>query len=279
LVRDRGITLRRVPFSPETGLLDLEGLDRLLTPRTRLVAIGAASNALGTINDVARIAQAAKSVGALVFVDAVHYTPHRLVDVTALGADFLACSAYKFYGPHVGMLYGRRGFIEGLDVPKLAPAPATAPERLETGTQNHEGIAGAGATVNWLASLVGLQGSRRERLAVLYRAAHERELDLFRELWDGLGAIPGVTRYGPPPGGPRTGTVSFVVREIPSRTVAERLATDGLFVSNGDFYASTVAERLGHARDGLVRVGLSLYSTRDEVRRLLEAVDTVSGKR
>ena len=179
----------------------------------------------------------------------------------------------------MGILYGRRDRTGGLDVPKLAPAPEAAPERLETGTQNHEGIAGVSATVDWLASLGGAQGTRRERLAAMHRGAHEHEVALFRELWDGLGAIPGVTRFGPPPGQPRTGTVSFVVKGVPSRSVAERLATDGLFVSNGDFYATTVVERLGHARDGLVRVGLSIYSTQEEVRRLLASLAALAGGR
>ena len=155
LARERGVTLRSVPLVLATGELDWAALERLLSPRTRLVAIGAASNALGTINDVTRACALARAAGALTFVDAVHYAPHVLVDVRAIGCDFLACSAYKFYGPHVGILYGRRDRLEALDVPKLAPAPETAPERLETGTLNHEGIVGAGAAVEFLASLAG----------------------------------------------------------------------------------------------------------------------------
>ena len=154
---------------PETGQLDWDDLDRCLTDhRDRLLAIGAASNALGTINDVARAVAMAHEAEALTFVDAVHSAPHQLVDVQALGCDFLACSAYKFYGPHVGVLYGKRERLEALDVPKLAPAPDTAPERLETGTQNHEGIVGAAAAVDYLASLAGhpdgIAPTRRARL-------------------------------------------------------------------------------------------------------------------
>ncbi len=178
VARERGVTLKVVPFRPETGELDWEALGRAIGPKTRLVAIGAASNALGTITDVARAREMARGVGALVFVDAVHFAPHRLVDVRALGCDFLACSAYKFYGPHVGVLYGRRDRMKSLDVPKLEPAPETVPERLETGTLNHEGIAGAGAAVEWLASLAE-GGTRRERLARLYATQHEREVSLF----------------------------------------------------------------------------------------------------
>lgn len=272
LARERGITLRSIPFRPETGELDLGELERVLSNRTRLVAIGAASNALGTINDVAQVREMARQAGALIFVDAVHLTPHRRIDVQAMGCDFLACSAYKFYGPHIGLLFGRKDRMRSLDLPKLEPAPDNVPDRFETGTQNHEGIAGVLATVDWLASLADGGTSRADRLQRVYAAMHQREAPLFEQLWDGLGAIPSVTRYGPPPGRPRTGTMSFVVDGVPSREVAARLAEKGLFVSNGDFYATTVVERLGHAKDGMVRVGLSIYSTSEEVERVVEAV-------
>jgi selenocysteine lyase/cysteine desulfurase len=201
-----------------------------------------------------------------------------LVDVRALGCDFLACSAYKFYGPHVGIVYGRRDRLRGLDVPKLEPAPDQPPERLETGTQNHEGIAGTGAAVEWLASLAPVGGSRRERLAATYAALQEREMALFGRLWNGLGAIRGITRFGPAPSRPRTGTVSLSVAGVSSREVAERLATTGLFVSNGDFYATTVVQRLGYGREGLLRIGLSCYSTLEEVDRVLEGLAGIAAK-
>jgi cysteine desulfurase family protein (TIGR01976 family) len=277
VARERGVTLKVVPFRPETGELDWEALGRAIGPRTRLLAIGAASNALGTITDVAKARELARGVGALVFVDAVHFAPHRLVDVRALGCDFLACSAYKFYGTHVGVLYGRRDRMRALDVPKLEPAPETVPERLETGTLNHEGIAGAGAAVAWLASLTD-GGSRRERLARVYGAQHEREVALFSRLWDGLGTIKGVMRYGPPPARPRTGTVSLSIAGVHASDAAAALATDGLFASSGDFYASTVVERLGFAREGLLRIGLSIYSTAAEVERMLAGVERVAGR-
>ena len=278
VARERGVTLKVVPFRPETGELDWEALGRAIGPKTRLVAIGAASNALGTITDVARAREMARGVGALVFVDAVHFAPHRLVDVRALGCDFLACSAYKFYGPHVGVLYGRRDRMKSLDVPKLEPAPETVPERLETGTLNHEGIAGAGAAVEWLASLAE-GGTRRERLARLYATQHEREVSLFSRLWDGLGSIKGVTRYGPPPTRPRTGTVSVSITGVSSHDAAVALATEGVFASNGDFYATTVVERLGFAREGLLRIGLSIYSTAGEVDRALAGVERIAAGR
>jgi cysteine desulfurase family protein (TIGR01976 family) len=275
LARERGVTLRSVPVVPETGELDWAALERLLSPRTRLLAIGAASNALGTINDVTRACALARGVGALSFVDAVHYAPHALVDVQAIGCDFLACSAYKFYGPHVGILYGRRERLEALDAPKLAPAPDTAPERLETGTLNHEGIVGAGAAVEFLASLAGgatRGGTRRDRLGRTLAALHERGQELVARLWRGLEGLERVRLYGPPPGRPRTPTVAFTVQGRTTDDVATALAEDGVFVSNGDFYATTVVERLGLSASGLVRAGCACYSTTDEVDRLVEGV-------
>ena len=171
LERERGVTILQVKMVPETGQLDWDDLDRCLNDhRCRLLAIGAASNALGTINDIPRAVAMAREAEALTFVNAVHFAPHQLVDVQDWGCDFLACSAYKFYGPHVGVLYGKRERLEALEVPKLAPAPDHVPDRLETGTQNHEGIVGAAAAVDYLASLAGEPAggdprSRRERLA------------------------------------------------------------------------------------------------------------------
>jgi cysteine desulfurase family protein (TIGR01976 family) len=276
LERERGVVVRAVRMVPETGQLDPEDLQRAIGPRTRLLAIGAASNALGTINDVRRAADHAHAHGALVFVDAVHYAPHALVDGPALGADFLACSAYKFYGPHVGVLWGRRALIESLDVPKLRPAPEDAPGRLETGTLSHEGIVGAGAAVDFLAGLSSGTGTRRERLAESLGALHRRGQELLLRLWQGLGEIDGVRLYGPPPDAARTPTVSFVVRGYDSERVAEALAARAVYVSHGDFYATTVAERLGHAQDGLVRAGCAAYTTAEEVDRLIDGVRSLS---
>jgi cysteine desulfurase family protein (TIGR01976 family) len=271
VARERGLTIRAVRFRPLTGQLDLDDLARAIGPRTRLVAIGAASNALGTVNDVPHAARLARAAGALLFVDAVHYAAHALVDVAQLGADFLACSAYKFYGPHVGVLWGRQELVEALDAPKLEPAPESAPDRLETGTLDHEGIVGAGAAVDFLASLA--QGeSRRARLARALGALHERGQDLVERLWSGLRGIDGVTLYGPPPTSPRTPTVSFTVAGRSSEEVARFLADRAVFVSNGDFYATTVVRRLGHAEDGLVRSGCACYTTATEVDRLVDGV-------
>jgi cysteine desulfurase family protein (TIGR01976 family) len=271
LARERGVTLRTVRMIPETGQLDWEHLENCIGRRTRLVAIGAASNALGTINNVARAARLAHDVGARIFVDAVHYAPHELVDVQAIGCDYLACSAYKFHGPHIGVLFVRESLLSALDVPKLAPAPDHAPERLETGTQNHEAIAGAAAAVDFLASL-GAGSTRRARLQHAFAALHEHGASLFRRLWSGLCSIDGVKLYGSPPGTQRTPTLSFTVRGIPSREVARRLADSGVFVSHGDFYATTVVERLGESRNGLVRAGCACYTTEAEVDRLVSGV-------
>ena len=275
LEKERGVTLRMARADVATGRLDWADLERCIGPRTRLLAIGAASNALGTITDVAAAARLAHAVGALVFVDAVHYAPHALVDVRAMDCDFLACSAYKLYGPHVGILYGRRELIAALDVPRLLPAPDDPPDRLETGTLNHEGIVGTAAAIDFLASLGGESGTRRERLARAYGDATTRKTPHLSRLWDGLGAIPGVTLYGPPPGSARTPTVAFTVKGRASVDVARALADRALFVSNGDFYASTIVERLGHAADGMVRVGCAMYTTSDEVERLVEGVAQV----
>ena len=271
LERDRGVTIRTVRFLPAEGRLDDDDLRRALGPRTRLLAIGAASNAIGTINDVRRAGELAHAVGALVFVDAVHYAPHAFVDVVELGCDFLACSAYKFYGPHVGVLYGRHDLLARLPVPKLRPASDAAPERLETGTLNHEGVVGTAAAVDFLASL-GSGDGRRARLRSAMGALHARGEELLARMWEGLGAIPGVTLHGRPPGTPRTPTVAFTVAGHSSTAVAVALAERGVFVSNGDFYAMTAVDRLGHAQDGVVRAGCACYTTAEEVDRLVEGV-------
>lgn len=275
LVQERGITIRLVDFDPVSGELDMEDLARSINSRTKLVAIGAASNALGTINDVPQITGLAHAAGALAFVDAVHYAAQGLMDVRGWGCDLAVCSAYKLYGPHIGVLYGRRDLLAELDVPKVDPAPDEPPERIETGTQNHEGIAGAAAAVDFLASLAPVKrgkGTRRARLESAFAMLHREGEALVTRLWDGLAAIPSVKLYGPRPGRPRTPTVVFTVRDLAARAVAEQLARAAVFVSHGDFYASTVIERLGVTERGLVRAGCACYTTPDDVDRLIDAV-------
>jgi cysteine desulfurase family protein (TIGR01976 family) len=278
LERDRGVAVRMVPMLPESGQLDWEALGQAISRKPRLLAIGAASNALGTITDVARAATMARDAGTLTFVDAVHYAPHRLVDVRALGCDFLACSAYKFYGPHVGVLYGRSERLAVVDVPKLEAAPETAPERLETGTLNHEGIAGVAASVAFLASLAD-EGGCRERLRAAYAELHRRGQTLLEQLVYGLNTIRGVRVYGAPASAPRTPTVAFTVGDRPADSVADALAEEAVFVSTGDFYATTVVKRYGLGpKGGLVRAGCAAYTTADEVERLVEGVARLAGR-
>jgi len=275
MARDRGLTLRTVRMVVETGQLDWDDFDSQLSDKTKLVAIGAASNALGTVNDVQRAIGMAHEIGALVFVDAVHFAPHRLPDVRALQCDFLACSAYKFNGPHVGILYGRGDLIQSMDLPKLRPAHDTGPERCETGTLNHEGIVGAAAAIDFLASLSASGSTRRERLIATYDELHNRGSALTEAMWDGLSAIDGVRVYGPPPDMERTPTIAFTIDGMNSREVASQLSDKGVFVSNGDFYAATVVERLGLTDSGLVRAGAAIYTTPEEVARLVDGVRSI----
>ena len=275
LARERDLRLRTARMIPETGQLDWEEFKGLLNDRTKLVALGAASNALGTINDVSSAAKLAHHAGALVFIDAVHYAPHALIDVRFLDCDFLACSAYKFNGPHVGILFGKRDLLEAIDFPKLRPADDHAPEKAETGTLNHEGIVGAAAAVDFLASLSSFGETRRQRLGLVFEELHARGARLAKTLWGLLSTIEGVQLYGPPPGLPRTPTVSFTINGVASSEVARRLAALGVFVSHGDFYASTVVERLGLSGEGLVRAGCAIYTTSEEIWRLVEGVRSI----
>jgi cysteine desulfurase family protein (TIGR01976 family) len=275
---ERGVTVRVVPFDPLSGELDWGAFDTLVGSRTRLVAIGAASNALGTISDVTRACRTAREHGALSFVDAVHYAPHALVDVEAIGCDFLACSPYKFYGPHQGVLWGRAELLAEVPVPKVVPAPDTAPERLETGTLSHEGMVGSAAAVAFLAGIAPGRRSLRVALGDAMAELHRRGQALFERLWSGLGEVPAVTRYGPPPGRPRTPTLGFTVRGHPAEAVARHLVTRGLFCSHGDFYAASVVERLGVAEAGLVRAGIVCHTTATEIDRLVAGVAELAGR-
>jgi cysteine desulfurase family protein (TIGR01976 family) len=275
MAEDRGMTVHVVPFSAETFTLDLDALERALSPRTRLVAVGAASNAIGTVNPVQQVAALAHQAGALCFVDAVHYAPHRLPDVQAFGCDFLACSAYKFFGPHVGILWGRAEHLERLTPYKVPPASNVAPERWETGTLNHEGIAGTAAAVEWIASLdpEGPADDLRASLERAYRAMDHHETRLFALLHQGLSEIAGVRVYGPPAGGMRTPTAGFTIPGVSPDEAARRLGAEGVFVWNGDFYATTVCDVLGLSDcGGLIRAGIAPYTSEDDVQRLVAGV-------
>lgn len=275
LANERGLTIRSVPFDSQSGELIWPEVERAITTKTRLVAIGAASNALGTISPIRDVARLAHARGGLCFVDAVHYAAHCSIDVKEMECDFLVCSPYKFYGPHAGVLFARADIMGDLDVPKVAPASDEIPERVETGTQNHEGIVGAGAAVDFLASLTP-GANRRERLVRTMAGLHARGETLFDQLWSGLSSIKGVRCYGPPPGRPRTPTVSFTVSGAPSADVARALAQDAVFASNGNFYATTVIERLGQSQAGFVRAGCACYTTDEEVDRLVQSVRRIA---
>lgn len=285
---ERGVTLRFAQMDPETGQLDWNDFERQLTRKTKVVSFGAGCNALGTVNDYRRAVAMAHSAGALALVDAVHYAPYFLCDVKATACDFLTCSAYKFYGPHVSVFYGKKDLLESIDFPKLQPAPDTAPERVEMGTQSHEGIAGAAAAVDFYASLAGGTGvppvdlaqdaraTRRELLQSAFAGLRAHSAPQVKRLWEELSKINGVRLYGPPPDVERTPTVSFIVKDVSSTEVARRLAERGLFASHGDFYAQTVIERLGLAPEGLVRVGCACYTSDEEIERLIEAVREIA---
>jgi cysteine desulfurase family protein (TIGR01976 family) len=279
---DRALRVRSVGIERSDCTLDLDELDRLINPRTRLVAVGWASNAVGTINPIAEIARRAHDVGALVYVDAVHYAPHVAMDVAAAGADFVVCSTYKFFGPHAGVLYGRAELLERLPSYKIRPAR----HRFETGTANFEGIAGALAAVDYIAELGRTYGGatlaegRRGAIVAGMRAIRDYEMPLYERLASGLESIEGVRLYGITDHArfdERTPTAALTIGGIDPRAVAEALAREGIAVWDGDFYATGVIERLGLARGGgLVRIGLMHYNTPAEVDRLLDMLSSIA---
>src|SRR3954469_19622338 len=286
LARDLGMIVRWLDFDPESGRLRLDQLPGLLGPRTRLVAIGGASNALGTVNDVAAIVRAVRaSSDALVYVDAVQSVPHLATDVRALGCDFLACSPYKFFGPHQGVLWGRRELLEGLEVYKLRPSPDwPAAVRFETGTPSFEGQAGTIGAVEhiaWIGETWGGEawgseggGTRRERIVAGMEAvaAHERELGA--RFLAGLQRLPRLRLFGPPETEGRVPTFALTVEGLTARQAAERLAEQNIFAWSGNFYAREAVTRLGlDAAGGLLRVGFCQYSSAGEVDGLLEALE------
>ncbi len=275
LARERGFIIRSVKFNPDNGQLDLDHLQRLISERTRLIAVSGASNALGTINDLKTITTLARESRILSYVDGVHYAPHVLCDVQDLGCDFFACSPYKFYGPHAGVLYGNYELLERMNVPRLKPAGSNAPERLETGTLSHEAIAGSAAAVDFLASLTHTP-SRRTALASTYHTLHQRSQRRFTRLWEGLCNLDGVLCYGPLPSQSRTATLSFTVQGWTSEEACRQLSQNGLFLSHGDFYATTTVETLGV--EGLIRAGIACYTSDEEVDRLIAAVANLKGK-
>jgi cysteine desulfurase family protein (TIGR01976 family) len=284
VARERGLMLRTVDIRSDDCTLALDDLDRKITDRTRVVAVGLASNAVGTINPVPEIARRAHAVGALVYVDAVHYAPHGPIDVAALDADMLACSVYKFFGPHVGVLWGRADLFARLPVYGVRPAH----DPWETGTQNHEGIAGALAALDYLTDVGVTQGEARGddragalRAAMTAIAAYERSLS--DRLLRGLAGIEGLRIWGiadPTRVVERVPTVAVTLHGWTPDEVARELASRGIFVWSGHFYAQALIERLGLAASGgVVRLGFAHYNTRDEVDRLLDELRDLSTAR
>lgn len=277
--RDAGATVQCVAIRTADCTLDLDDLKRKLSSRTKLVAVCCASNAVGTVPPFREVIELAHEAGALVFLDAVHYAPHLGMDVEAWGCDFVACSAYKFFGPHVGILWGKREHLERLPAYKLRSPPESLPDRWMTGTQNHEGLAGTHAAVEYLADLgrraAPEASSRRNALVAAYEVIGAYERELAEMLIAALNDIPSVKVWGitdPKRSEERAPTVSFTHERLSPRQVAAALAERGIFVWNGNYYALPLTEALGLEPEGMVRVGLLHYNTADEVRRLVEAL-------
>jgi cysteine desulfurase family protein (TIGR01976 family) len=276
-LEEKGVAIRQVDIREEDCTLDMDDLKRKVSTRTKLVAVGYASNMVGTINPVAEITKLAHAAGALMFVDAVHYAPHGLIDVKALDCDFLVCSPYKFFGPHMGTLYGKRALLEKFRPYKVRPATNTSPECWETGTQVQELIAGIGAAVDYIADLgchcEPSMKSRREALQAAYRATHQYETGLLSRLIAGLQSIPGVRIFGITDTrrfDERCSTLSFRLGDHNPTEIAAFLGERGIFTWDGNFYALNLSERLGvEKHGGVLRVGLVHYNTAEEVDRLL----------
>ena len=273
----RGAKVRTADVKPADCTLDMFDLQAKIRRSTRLVAVGYAANAVGTINDVAEVVRLAHGVGAMAFIDAVHFAPHGLIDVRALDCDFMACSSYKFFGPHMGVMYGKREHLQRLRPFKLRACTEELPDRWESGTQNHEGMAGVIAAVEYLADLGRHHApevhTRREALAAAYDAIVQYEGELAERLINGLLEIPGLTFYGikdPEKFNQRTPTVAIRMEGYTPRELAEHLGKRGIFTWDGNYYAVDLAERLGVQQSGgMLRIGLAHYNTAEEVDRLL----------
>src|SRR6516164_9596208 len=286
VLEEEGVVIRQVDICEEDCTLDLDDLKHKLNNKTKLVAVGYASNAVGTINPVAEITGLAHAVGALVYIDAVHYAPHGSIDVQALDCDFLVCSPYKFFGPHMGALYGKREHLERLRPYKVRPCTEQVPDRWESGTQVHELIAGIGAAVEYLAG-VGWHydptaKTRREALAVAYCTTVPYERRLILRLIEGLQTIPSVRIYGitdPKRFDQRCSTLSLRIADHHPKSIVKFLGERGIFTWDGNYYALNLTERLGvESKGGLLRIGLVQYNTMEEVGRLLAALQECVSK-
>lgn len=277
IAADRGAVVNEVDFDPLSGILDPAEVAAAIDQDTVLVAVTAASNALGSVTDLEPVIAAAHRVGALVYVDAVHFAPHRLLDVHRSGADFVAVSAYKFFGPHLAMVYGRRDRLDASIPYKVGPAPDAAPDRWETGTQSFEALAGITAVVDYLASL-GTGHGRRERLESAFGAIREHEGRLSEQFLTGLSEMPGVALHGPGLGvGDRVSTFAVTVEGHDPAAVSRTLGAQGIYTWHGHYYADGVMQRLGLADSGgAVRIGFVHYTVPEEVDRVLEALRSLA---
>ena len=285
-LEEKGVVVRQVDIREADCTLDLDDLKRKINARTKLVAVGYASNAVGTINPVAEVTKLAHAAGALAFIDAVHYAPHGLIDVRALDCDFLVSSPYKWFGPHMGTLYGKREHLLRFRPYKVRPAPDSLPDRWETGTQVQELIAGIGAAVDYLAEL-GMRcepraKDRRSALAAAYRATRQHEMALLSRLIEGLLKIPGLQFFGisdPKRFNDRCSTVSIRLANHAPTEIASYLGDRGIFTWDGNYYALNLTERLGvESKGGLLRIGLVHYNTPNEVERLLAALRELASR-
>ncbi|MCL1973319.1 MAG: cysteine desulfurase-like protein [Bacteroidetes bacterium] len=273
---DKGVKVKYIPLNTKTLTLELEALPELITSKTRLVAVGMASNCVGTITDVKTVAAQAQKVGALVAVDAVHAIPHLYVDMQDLGVDMLFSSAYKFFAAHVGMAVIRKELFEGLQVYKVVPAPDYIPDRLEIGTQNHEGIPAVSAAIQFIAGL-GMGNTLIEQLKSGYKAIEEYENSLAETIRRAMSKINGIKLYQAGDSVPKTPTIAFCAEGITPRDFCVRMCEEqSVFIAEGDFYARILAEKLGIHRSGsFIRAGLAPYNTTEEVQRFLDGVCSI----
>ncbi|HUP66281.1 MAG TPA: cysteine desulfurase-like protein [Thermoanaerobaculia bacterium] len=277
MLEERGAVIREIPLRHD-GTLDTSPIESIIGRKTRLVAMGWASNALGTVNDLTTARTLSRDAGAWLLVDAVHYAPHFPIDVQTLDPDFLLCSAYKFYGPHVGILYSRPGLLEKIPTDRLITQESRAPERIETGTLNHAALAGVRAAIDYLASWGGT-GNRRERIVASMTALREHEGSLARKYVDSLSDLPRVTLHGPPFAAERRApTISITIDGVAAGEVTRALAGKGIAAWDGDFYARRAVEVLGLAsQGGLVRCGMAMYTSESDVERLSHAIREIAG--
>lgn len=270
-LQERGIVVREIVVLPD-GTLDYDDACEKITAKTKIVAAGWASNIFGTINNLALLRRYAEDAGALLVVDAVHYAPHFAVDVQAIECDILLCSAYKFYGPHVGILYCKPGLQDTLPTDRLRTAGQNAPYRIETGTLNHAAIAGVGAAIRFIAS-IGKGNDLRTRLEDAYRKIHVHEMQLFGRLWNGLSQIESLILYGPGPDADRTPTISLLHKTASATEVCRYLAGQKINAWDGHFYAIRPTEVLGlREKGGVTRLGIVAYNTEEEIDRTLDAL-------